>query len=38
LADILQGHPELRYGFADLERAHRALGYILDIVKRRAVR
>jgi hypothetical protein len=35
LADILQGHPELRgYDFADLEAAHRSLGRILDFVTR----
>jgi hypothetical protein len=38
LADVLQGHPELLgYDFADLEAAHRALGRILDFVKRRVV-
>jgi hypothetical protein len=38
LADILQGHPELRYDLADLEAAHRALGRIVAVVKQRAER
>lgn len=38
LADILQGHPELRYDLADLEVAQRALGHIVAVVKQRAAR
>jgi hypothetical protein len=38
LADILQGHPELRYDLTDLEAAHRALGRIVAFVKHRAKR
>jgi hypothetical protein len=38
LADILQGHPELRYDLADLEAAHRVLGRIVAFVKQRAAR
>jgi hypothetical protein len=38
LADILQGHPELRYDLIDLEGAHRALGRIVAFVKHRAER
>jgi hypothetical protein len=38
LADILQGHPELRYDLTDLEAAHRALGRIAAFVKHRAER
>jgi hypothetical protein len=38
LADILQGHPELRYDLTDLEAAHRALGRIIAIAKQRAAR
>jgi hypothetical protein len=38
LADILQGHPELRYDLTDLEAAHRALGRIVAAVKQRAAR
>jgi hypothetical protein len=38
LADVLQGHPELRYDLADLEAAHRALGRIVAVVKQRAAR
>jgi hypothetical protein len=38
LADILQGHPELRYDLADLEAAHRALARIMAVVKQRAER
>ncbi len=38
LADVLQGHPELRYDLTDLEAAHRALGRIVAFVKQRAAR
>jgi hypothetical protein len=38
LADILQGHPELRYDLTDLEAAYRALGRIVAVVKQRAER
>jgi hypothetical protein len=38
LADILQGHPELRYDLTDLEAAHRVLGHIVAFVKQRAAR
>jgi hypothetical protein len=38
LADILQGHPELRYDLTDLEAAHRVLGRIVAFVKQRAAR
>jgi hypothetical protein len=38
LADVLQAHPELRYDLTDLEAAHRALGRIVTVVKKRAAR
>jgi hypothetical protein len=38
LADIFQGHPELRYDISDLEAAHRALGRIVAVMKQRAER
>jgi hypothetical protein len=38
LADILQGHPELRYDLTDLEAAHRVLGRIVAFAKDRAAR